>query len=278
MKFFEDKDFKDLILDGEAVLYQDDDPLVRSDTIGFLNKKVSEGGDIRLHIFDVMHYDGEEVYKEKLEDRMVVLMNNFAAKANEKVEFPNKKNTREADSLEELDRYAKEIMDNPASEGVVIKDAKSSYVVGKKKNPKWVKWKKFVDLDVIILDARENKNKTYSYLMGVGPVEGGPKSKEVNGETYMSVGRAGNYSDKLEVGSIIRVKVDDIVGTKEKGFTLNGAKVHEIPEVEYPDKVITLELLTEGGRKSLGDYQVEALKKSYYLTDNVHGIVRWTLS
>lgn len=277
VKFFEDKDFKDLILDGEAVLYQDDDPLVRSDTIGFLNKKVSEGGDIRLHIFDVMHYDGEEVYKEKLEDRMVVLMNNFAAKANEKVEFPNKKNTREADSLEELDRYAKEIMDNPASEGVVIKDAKSSYVVGKKKNPKWVKWKKFVDLDVIILDARENKNKTYSYLMGVGPVEGGPKSKEVNGETYMSVGRAGNYSDKLEVGSIIRVKVDDIVGTKEKGFTLNGAKVHEIPEVEYPDKVITLELLTEGGRKSLGDYQVEALKKSYYLTDNVHGIVKMDL-
>ena len=277
VKFFEDKDFKDLILDGEAVLYQDDDPLVRSDTIGFLNKKVSEGGDIRLHIFDVMHYDGEEVYKEKLEDRMIVLMNNFAAKANEKVEFPNKKNTREADSLEELDRYAKEIMDNPASEGVVIKDAKSSYVVGKKKNPKWVKWKKFVDLDVIILDARENKNKTYSYLMGVGPVEGGPKSKEVNGETYMSVGRAGNYSDKLEVGSIIRVKVDDIVGTKEKGFTLNGAKVHEIPEVEYPDKVITLELLTEGGRKSLGDYQVEALKKSYYLTDNVHGIVKMDL-
>ena len=277
VKFFEDKDFKDLILDGEAVLYQDDDPLVRSDTIGFLNKKVSEGGDIRLHIFDVMHYDGEEVYKEKLEDRMVVLMNNFAAKANEKVEFPNKKNTREADSLEELDRYAKEIMDNPASEGVVIKDAKSSYVVGKKKNPKWVKWKKFVDLDVIILDARENKNKTYSYLMGVGPVEGGPKSKEVNGETYMSVGRAGNYSDKLEVGSIIRVKVDDIVGTKEKGFTLNGAKVHEIPEVEYPDKVVTLELLTEGGRKSLGDYQVEALKKSYYLTDNIHGIVKMDL-
>ena len=124
---------------------------------------------------------------------------------------------------------------------------------------------------------RENKNKTYSYLMGVGPVEGGPKSKEVNGETYMSVGRAGNYSDKLEVGSIIRVKVDDIVGTKEKGFTLNGAKVHEIPEVEYPDKVITLELLTEGGRKSLGDYQVEALKKSYYLTDNVHGIVKMDL-
>ena len=32
VKFFEDKDFKDLILDGEAVLYQDDDPLVRSDT------------------------------------------------------------------------------------------------------------------------------------------------------------------------------------------------------------------------------------------------------
>ncbi len=38
----------------------------------------------------------------------------------------------------------------------VIKDSKSSYVIGKKKNPKWIKWKKFVDLDVVVLDSKEN--------------------------------------------------------------------------------------------------------------------------
>ena len=143
-----------------------------------------------------------------------------------------------------------------------------------KEKPKWVKWKKFVDLDVIILEKRVNKNDTFSYLMGVGPIELGPKAMELNGKKYMKVGRAGNYGKDLEIGSIIRVKVDDIVGNKEKGFTLNGAKVHEIPEVEEPDRVVTLELLSEGGRKSLGDYKVEALKKSYYVTDGIHGIAK----
>ena len=274
VKFLEEEKFKDFILDGEAVLYKEGSPLVRSDTIGFMNKKLSTDGDIRLHIFDIMHYDGEEVYKEKLEDRLGVIMEHFAAHSSDSVSFPNKSNTREADSKEELERYAEEIMNNPASEGVVIKDAKSSYVVGKKKNPKWVKWKKFTDLDVIILEVRENKNGTYSYTMGVGPVDKGPKSKELNGQKYMSVGKTANYKDKLEEGSIIRVKVDDIMGNKEKGFTLNGAKVHEIPEVEEPDRVVTLELLSDGGRKALGDYKVEALKKSYYVTDNVHGLAK----
>lgn len=274
VKQLEDEHFKDFILDGEAVLYVEGEPLVRSDTIGFINKKMNSDEDIRLHIFDIMHYDGEEVYKDKLEERLAVLMNNFSAHSSDSVSFPNKSNTREADSKEDLENYAKEIMENPTSEGVVIKDAKSSYIVGRKKNPKWVKWKKFVDLDVLVLECRENKNGTYSCLMGMGPVEGGPKTAEYDGKKYMKVGRAANYKDKLDVGSIIRVKVDDIVGDTKKGFTLNGAKVHEIPEVEEPDRVVTLELLASDGRKSLGDYKVEALKKSYYVTDEIHGIAK----
>ena len=45
----------------------------------------------------------------------------------------------------------------PTSEGVVIKDATSTYYLGARKNPKWVKWKKFVDLDLLVLDVRKNK-------------------------------------------------------------------------------------------------------------------------
>ena len=133
VKFFEREELKDFILDGEAVLYKDNDPLVRSDTIAFINRKERGDGDIRLHIFDIMHYDGEEVYKEKLEDRLGVMMEHFAAFASDEVSFPNKSNTREADSMEELSKYAEEIMNNPTSEGVVIKDAKSSYIVGERK-------------------------------------------------------------------------------------------------------------------------------------------------
>ena len=69
-----------------------------------------------------------------------------------------------------LKEYAKEMMDMPTSEGVVIKDATSTYYIGTKKNPKWIKWKKFVDLDVIVLDKKKTKSNLYSYTVGVGPI------------------------------------------------------------------------------------------------------------
>ena len=81
-----------------------------------------------------MSYDDESVAMEKMEDRLKILIAEFTALTNEIMLFPNKSNTREADSYEEIEEYAMEIMNNPTSEGVVIKDAKSSYVIGKKKN------------------------------------------------------------------------------------------------------------------------------------------------
>ena len=48
--------------------------------------------------------------------------------------------------------HSEDIMNMPTSEGVVIKDIESTYFIGTKKNPKWIKWKKFVDLDLIVLD------------------------------------------------------------------------------------------------------------------------------
>ena len=44
----------------------------------------------------------------------------------------------------------------------------------------------------------------------------------------------------------------------------------EIPEVEHPDKLVTLELLSQDTKKSL-NYNVEALKKGIRLTDYIHG-------
>lgn len=269
---------KDCILDGEAVLYQGDEPLVRADTLAHINKKVEGEGDIRIHIFDIISYDKESIAMEKLEDRLKVLIGEFTALTSDIILFPNKKNTRDADNYQEIEEYAMEIMNNPTSEGVVIKDAKSSYVIGKKKNPKWIKWKKIIDLDVYILSKRTNKNKSYTYSLGIGPVdEDTPKSKEHNGEFYAEIGKTTNTKVSLDEGKIIRVKVDEVMGNAKKGYSLYNAKFHEIPEVTESDKLITLEFLTKNGRKSLKDYKVEALKKSYTITDSIHGIAKMDL-
>ena len=135
VKVLEDRVFPNCILDAEAVMYKDGEALVRADTLAHINKKVTEEADIKAHVFDIMYFEDKSVASDKLEERLMILMKNFSANADEYVLFPNKNNTRDADSLAEIEEYAMEIMKNPASEGVVIKDSKSSYVIGKKEKP-----------------------------------------------------------------------------------------------------------------------------------------------
>ena len=66
--------------------------------------------------------------------------------------------------MKDIDEYSKAIMDMETSEGVVIKDAESTYFRTSKKNPKWIKWKKMIDLDLIVLDKKSKK-----YILGAGP-------------------------------------------------------------------------------------------------------------
>ena len=85
----------------------------------------------------------------------------------------------------------------------------------------------------------------------------------------MNVGKALNTKINVDVGDIIRVKVDEV---KKKGesYSLFSAKVIEVPEVEYPDKPITLEILSQDTKKSL-NYDVVALEKGIKVTDHIHG-------
>ena len=273
IKILENEKFPKSILDGEVTLYNEDEPLHRADTIAFINSENNDNNyELRVNIFDIMKLEGEDVWNEKLEERLARLMNNFSAHSDEYLKFPNKSNTRFADSLEEIEEYAKIIMKNPTSEGVVIKDAKSSYVVGKKKNPKWIKWKKFVDLDLIVLATRKNKNGTFSYTLGAGPVDNEDYKPivEINGKKYLNVGKALNTKTSVKDGTIIRVKVDE-VKKNSNGFSIYSAKFIERPEVTEAEKIITLEFLSRDNKKSIKDYSIEVLEKSYSLSDGIHG-------
>jgi hypothetical protein len=120
--------------------------------------------------------------------------------------------------------------------------------------------------------VRKNKNGTYSYTLGASANDTDYKPiVELDGENYLSVGKALNTKIKSEKGKIVRVKVDEVKKTN-KGFSIYSAKVIEIPEVTEPEKVITLEFLSKDSKKSISDYNIEALKKSYEITDNIHGV------
>ena len=294
------KQFGDCILDGELVLFDGDEPLHRADTIAhvFKNKK---GGELKAHVFDIMHHEGKDIHDDTLRERHNVLLYQFSQSSSEYLAFPSKKDTRTADSLKEVASYAKDIMELPASEGVVIKDIESTYHTGSKKNPKWIKWKKFVDLDVVVLEKKKTKSNLYSYTMGIGPVNAETartyKTTEMDGKDYLAVGKALNTKEKVDVGDIVRVKVDEVKKGKD-GFSLYSAKVIEIPEVTESDKIDTLEQLSTKTKKSLATDLTIGLKetlspfnvmtgikekepkkkkngkdtkKGYYITDNIHG-------
>lgn len=272
-KKMEKKNFKDVILDAELILFDNDEPLHRADTIAHVFKNKYPNHKLRAHVFDIMKHEGRNLTDDPLRERINVLFYQMASHSSEELAFPSKKDTKIADSISELKTYAEDIMQLPASEGVIIKDIESTYLIGSKKNPKWIKFKKFVDLDLVVLDKKKTKSNLYSYTLGVGPLTAEQSRKysyvELEDKPYLKVGKALNTKQSVKIGDIVRVKVDE-VGKSKNGFSLYSAKVIEIPEVTQSDKIETLELLASDSKKSL-NYNVEESLLKYYVTDNIHG-------
>ena len=108
-------------------------PLHRADTIAHVFKNKYSDAKLKCHVFDIMRHENQTLLDEELEMRMTTLFNNYSAKSFEYLNFPSKKDTREADSLKDLKEYSEKIMEMPTAEGVVIKDKTSTYYVGTKR-------------------------------------------------------------------------------------------------------------------------------------------------
>ena len=264
------KHFGDCILDAELILFDGEEPLHRADTISHVFKNQYQDAELKAHVFDIMRHEERNMASEELSERINILFNNYSMHSDDHLQFPSKKDTRIADNLKDIKEYSEAIMEMPTAEGVVIKDITSTYYIGTKKNPKWIKWKKFVDLDLIVLDKKKTKSNMFSYTLGAGPAEGeGKHIKVLDKIQYMNVGKANNTKLDVDIGDILRVKIDEVKfdGTK---YTIYGSNAIEIPEVEYPEKIVTLEMLSKETKKSL-KFKAKALEKGVLITDYVHG-------
>ena len=273
VKIMKAKHFGDCILDGELMLFDGEEPLHRAEVVAKIFKNKKSDSILRAHVFDIMRHEGDDLHDTELSERLTILFNNYSTHSDEKLAFPSKKDTRYADSIKEVKEYAEEIMKIPTAEGVVIKDMTSTYFIGTKKNPKWIKWKKFVDLDLMVLDKKTTKSNLFSYTLGAGPLtdeDDFKNIKEVDDRKYLDVGKSLNTKIDVDVGKIIRVKIDEVKKDKEGGYKVLSAKVIEIPEVELPEKLITLDFLAQDTKKSL-NYDIKALEKGYAITDTIHG-------
>ena len=115
----------------------------------------------------------------------------------------------------------------------------------------------------------------FSYTLGAGPltIEESRKmdSMKVDDRYYLNVGKALNTKVDVDVGSIIRVKVDEVRKNKKGQFRVYTAQFVEIPEVNMPDKVITLEFLADSKDGKSTEYKTSALTKAILITYDIHG-------
>lgn len=151
---------KDFIIDGEIVPYDDGKALGRNELMKFLGKEKHDDSHIRLHIWDIVYYDGKDLTDLPLYERKAYL---------DKLKFSDRiTNTPyyTVSNPTELKEAVKKMAEKPNSEGAVIKDANSKYQKGTCKG--WWKYRHLLELKVINLKKITTKNgEAYNYEFGI---------------------------------------------------------------------------------------------------------------
>ena len=164
------------------------------------------------HVFDIIEFDDKDVHDEPSQDRLKILRGGM--ESHEKVLLPGAYNTRFTDDAG-LEHTIKDL--EKEGERILLRDAKSTYMLGEKRHPKWVLLKPGKDVNLIVLDKKGDGE--YTYRLGMGPVidgdEIGDRAKELDGETYMDVGTVFHSDKEFNVGDYVTVTMDSVTSFKE---------------------------------------------------------------
>jgi hypothetical protein len=197
------------------------------------------------HVFDVLEFDGKDVHDIPTQERMKILRGGM--ESHEKVLLPAAYNTRLTDdaglesAVKDLEKEGKRIL---------LRDAKSTYMAGEQRHPKWVLLAPGNDVNLIVLERRGED--PYSYRLGTGPItqdeKMGERGVELDGETYMDVGTVFSSPKKYEVGDHVEVNVDSVTShesDEETIYTIHAGSIEDEAEGEPLVSRDTLEVMTK---------------------------------
>ncbi len=225
------------ILDGVLVRYKGRSRLAYRDVASALSQALNlpsskenglcEDCHLRIKLFDLLHLDDEARTLLQLHQRKKLL----------ETYFPNtallQKSKYELVSPGDLISKVREIS---SSEGAVIRKADSTYF----EETKWFKWKRHLELDVLVTEVEKNKGGSYNYNCAIGT-----KAKPVLiGTTYSSFLQA-------QRGEIIRVRIDQVTKLDDR-FVWQAPKVlDKRPDRKEPDPPSVLERMVERSRSAV---------------------------
>lgn len=203
----------DFILDGDVGLYRGDERLPRLNVMSLTADNPELPKDVYpvFTAFDILYWDraGGDLRKKPLRERRQIL---------ERFHDQHLKNSKHFDishqmkirSLEDLAKAFQELGNYQLSEGIVLKDETAPYHEGP--NDSTAKIKKVAELKAIVLEARKNKNGTYSFDCGLLPGElPFANVVEFRGKTYVNMKYTMNAPFKAKPGDIITVQPQEIM-------------------------------------------------------------------
>ena len=184
-----------------------------------------------LYIFEVIEFDGKEVHDIPIQDRIKLLRG--ALQSVEGVEAPSASDTKLTDDVGLADAIK-----NIESDRILLRDAKSTYMKGEARHPKWVMYQKGNDVTLMVLERRGQS--PYTYRLGTGPIihgeDLGDRAVKIEDDIYMDIGASFNAPEKYEVGDFVKVNVTSVTegeaSENQKVYTVHAPRIEGEAEGE----------------------------------------------
>ncbi len=237
---------KSFILDGELVKYKGNSRLSHKEAAGYIHSISSskrndspDDSHFKFKLFDLLYLNGEDKTSLPLEQRKKLLDDLFPD-----TNFVQKVKYDKVTS-HDLSFGMKQVA---TSEGAMIKKSGSKYF----ECENWYKWKRYLELDVLVTGVQENKGGLYNYICAAG-LRTNP----------VSIGTTYSTSIQAKVGEIIRVRVDYVTKADDR-FTWYAPRVVDLrSDKKEPDPVAVLENMS-------ADRRPQSAAKPLSATDNGH--------
>jgi len=219
------------ILDGELVKYKGNSRLSHKDVVSYIHQDLNrtsskrnesvDDSHFKFKLFDLLYLNGEDKTSLPLEERKKLLESFFPDTTFiQKVKYEKVLSSNLPSKIKSI----------ATSEGVMIKKISSSYFEGES----WYKWKKRLELDVLVTGVEKNKGGSYNYVCAAG-----------TRTNPIPIGVTYSTSIQAKKGDIIRVRID-YVTCADDGFTWYAPRVLDRrSDKKEPDPPSVLERMIE---------------------------------
>jgi len=199
------------ILDSSVGIERDGKPLPRIELMTLMAAKPQLGEKDRIvaTVFD-MPYRDKDLHDQPFSERRKALEEFYGEHLKASPHFDMTRSVQ-IKSLEELEDRFKEFARLPQSEGVVIKDVKSTWSLDGSE-PGWAKLKVEAEIKAQVLDRHTAKGGRYVYSCGVLKADSDyANTTDVDSKKLVVLGKTYTTEIKADIGDILTVGIEELI-------------------------------------------------------------------